>query len=57
MIDIIYGKNMLSEEAKKAYSVNNKGNSVFNEINEEERICEKYKEEWSDDNFCCCVEK
>ena len=57
MIDIIYGKNMLSEEAKKAYSVNNKGNSVFNEINEEERICEKYKEEWSDNNFCCCVEK
>ena len=58
MIHIIYGKSSMSkEEMQKAFSVNNKGNSVFNVINEEERICEKYKEEWFDDNFCCCIEK
>ena len=57
MIHIIYGKSMFSEEIKKAYSVNNKGNSVFHIIDEEERICQKYKEEWYDDKYCCCVEK
>ena len=56
MIHIIYGKSMFSEEIKKAYSVDNKGNSVFHVINEEERICKKYNE-WFDDNFCCCNEK
>ena len=56
MIHIIYGKSMFSEEIKKAYSVDNKGNSVFHVINEEERICKKYNERF-DDNFCCCNEK
>ena len=53
MIHIIYGKNMNSEDIKNAYSADNKGNSVFNNINEEERTCEKYNE-WHDYNFCCC---
>ena len=54
MIHIIYGQN--TEKVKKSYSADNKGNSVFNAINEEERICKKY-DEWIDENFCCCIEK
>ena len=54
MIHIIYGQN--TEKVKKSFSADNKGNSVFNAINEEERICKKY-DEWIGDNFCCCIEK
>ena len=54
MIHIIYGQN--TEKVKKSFSADNKGNSVFNVINEEERICKKYNE-WIGDNFCCCIEK
>ena len=56
MIHIIYGKSMFSEKISQAYSVENKGNSVFNIINEEERTCGKYND-WVYDDFCCCIEK
>ena len=56
MIHIIYGKSMFSEKISQAYSADNKGNSVFNIINEEERTCGKYND-WVYDDFCCCIEK
>ena len=52
LIHIIYGDN--NDGFKNTYSVNNKGNSVFLEINENERKWKKY-DDWIDDNFCCCL--
>ena len=57
MIHMIYGKGIYTEEIYKKYSANGKGSSVFNEINEEERICSKYDDWYKDNTFCCCAEK
>ena len=54
LLHLIYGKNMNSDDAYA--SVDNKGSSVFNAINEEERNCKKYNE-WPEPDFCCCDEK
>ena len=53
---IISGKNNDLNELKNIFSFNNKGTSVFLEINESERGCEKY-DDWKDKNFCICSEK
>ena len=53
MIHLIYGKSMYPDNMRKMLSKNNKGNSVLNMINEEERICNKY-DDWEDIKFCCC---
>ena len=52
MIHILYGNN-LDEKIKKIYSENNKGNSVFNFIQPEERNCKKYDDFIED--FCGCT--
>ena len=54
LLHLIYGKNMNSCDTYA--SVDNKGSSVFNAINEEERNCKKYNE-WPEPDFCCCDEK
>ena len=54
LLHLIYGKNMNSGDTYA--SVDNKGSSVFNAINEEERNCKKYNE-WTEPDFCCCDEK
>ena len=56
MIHIIYGKRINTNGIKNAFSADNKGNSVFRDINEEERTCGKYNE-WFENDFCCCEEK
>ena len=53
MMHIIYGNN-IGENIKKAYSVNNKGNSVFNYIDPKERNCQKYDDDF-DEDFCGCI--
>ena len=53
IIHLIYGKSMYPDNMRKMLSKNNKGNSVLNMINEEERICNKY-DDWEDIKFCCC---
>ena len=54
LLHLIYGKSMVAGNIYA--SVDNKGNSVFNTINEEERNCKKYNE-WVEPDFCCCTEK
>ena len=54
LLHLIYGKSMVTGNIYA--SVDNKGNSVFNTINEEERNCKKYNE-WVEPDFCCCTEK
>ena len=54
LLHLIYGKSMVAGNIYE--SVDNKGNSVFNTINEEERNCKKYNE-WVEPDFCCCTEK
>ena len=54
LLHLIYGKSMIAGNIYA--SVDNKGNSVFNIINEEERNCKKYNE-WVEPDFCCCIEK
>ena len=56
LLHIIFGKNKNLNDLKDKFSFNNKGNSVFLDINESERICEKY-DDWLDSNFCICSKK
>jgi hypothetical protein len=51
MIHILYG-NKNKEKIKGKYSLDNKGNSVFNFIDPKERNCDKY-DDWFK-NFCGC---
>ena len=55
MLHIIEGKGDLNK-LKEIFSANNKGNSVFLEINENERNCDKY-DDWIEKSFCICLEK
>ena len=54
MMHIIYGNGDIND-LKKLFSVNDKGNSVLFEINENERYCDKY-DDWKDIKFCICNE-
>ena len=55
MLHIIEGKGDLNK-LKEIFSANDKGNSVFLEINENERNCDKY-DDWIEKSFCICLEK
>ena len=54
MMHIIYGNN-IGENIKKVYSVNNKGNSVFNYIAPKERNCQKKYDDDLDEDFWGCI--
>ena len=58
MIHIIYGddnSHLLSKDRdKKGFSVKNKGNSMFKNFDNNDRQCQKYKDDWKDKNFCKC---
>ena len=53
MIHIVYGDD--NNDIKNKLSVDNKGKSVLFEINGNERNCQKY-DDWSNNNFCCCID-
>ena len=58
MIHIIYGDGnsllMSKDRDKKGFSVKNKGNSMFKNFDNNDRQCQKYKDDWKDKNFCKC---
>ena len=58
MIHIIYGddnSHLLSKDRdKKGFSVKNKGNSMFKNFDNNDRQCQKYRDDWKDKNFCKC---